>query len=453
MADTHLAQFLKKTFQTSAHEVKITPIASENPLALYKKLASPHKPSFLLEVNEGTHYSYVGVDPILTLETTNHITTITTVCKKFLSEEHPFKILREILSLLPSTPIIGYMAYEAANYFEKLPKPIGESLCSDFHFTIHKNSYLFNYTNQTLTHHTFKLPSSFYTPTYRCNITSIQKDRCNITIGQYEEGVRKAQEHIGAGDAFQVVLSREYYETVSTTPLEIYETLRETAPTPFMYLYEHPKFKFVGATPERLIRVKDGLIETMPIAGTRGRGFTDDKVLEQDLLADPKENAEHMMLVDLGRNDVGSVSESGTVNVSELKSIRRFPKIIHLVSKVQGKLKAGMDALDALKASFPAGTLTGAPKIRAMEIIHSLEQNRRGLYGGAILIFQGRMELDAFIAIRTATIKDNIATVRTGAGIVYDSLPAKELEETQHKARTILEAIAKTEECYASHYR
>lgn len=449
MSQSHLFNFLKQTFQSSAFHEETKSLTSEDPLELYKLIATPEKPSFLLEVSEGSPYAYVGIDPVLTLETNNHMTTITVIGKKFLSEEHPFALLREILSFLPKAPIIGYMAYEASSYFEKLPKPIGEPSCADFHFVLHKNSYIFDYKNHTIIHKSFHLPSSFFVPSYRCNVTSLQKEN---TEEQFEKGVLEAKMQIECGNAFQIVLSREYEEKITTTPTEIYQTLRETSPTPFMYLYEHSDFKFVGASPERLIRVSNGLIETMPIAGTRGRGVIDDQILEKELLADPKENAEHMMLVDMGRNDVGSVSESGTVNVAELKNIRRFPKIIHLVSKVQGKLRAGLDALDALKASFPAGTLTGAPKIRAMEIIHSIEQNRRGLYGGTVLFLQGRMELDAFIAIRTATIKDNIATVRTGAGIVYDSVPAKELEETQHKARSMLEAIAKTEECYASHY-
>lgn len=443
MHSSNLSDFLKKVFSPSIYTYTEFPLIDQDPLTIYRNI-SKGKPSFLLEVTEGPHYSYVGTDPILTLETRDHVTTINIIGKVFISDKHPFTLLREILSFLPNTPLIGFMAYEAARYFEKLPQPKESPQCPDFYFALHKNSYTFDHTSQLIQHHSFNLPSS--SSMYCCNVTTNREPpqmyRCNVTEEQYIEGVAKAKEFIEAGDAFQIVLSREYTVDHSINPLALFQQLRDTAPTPFLYLFESDKFSFVGATPERLVQVKEGVVETMPIAGTRGRGaFKTDAELENDLLSDPKENAEHMMLVDLGRNDIGSISEPGTVVISELKTIRHFPKITHLVSKVQGVLQSDMDALDAIRATFPAGTLTGAPKIRAMEIIHQIETKRRGLYGGAVIFLKSRMECDSFIAIRTAFFNENSATVRTGAGIVYDSNPQKELEETQHKACTILDAL------------
>jgi anthranilate synthase component I len=258
--------------------------------------------------------------------------------------------------------------------------------------------------------------------------------------------VDTAKEYLRKGDAFQIVLSRSFQMQIHSSPFTIYRALRNLNPSPFMFYLQTPSFILAGASPERLVRVQSKKIETMPIAGTRPRAADPDvdMGLELQLLQDPKENAEHMMLVDLGRNDVGRVAEIGSVKVSKLRKIEKYSHVMHIVSEVEGSLRNGLDSIDALKALFPASTLTGAPKIRAMEIIDQLEVSRRGLYGGAILMLNEE-DLDSCIAIRMAFIQDKIATVRAGAGIVLDSDPEMETKETFHKASAILTAIQMAE--------
>jgi anthranilate synthase component I len=242
----------------------------------------------------------------------------------------------------------------------------------------------------------------------------------------------------------QVVLSQRLTIPFRRSPLELYRVLRGLNPSPYMYLMNLGDHQVVGSSPEILVRVEDGKLTVRPIAGTRPRGKTaeEDKALEQDLLNDPKEIAEHLMLIDLGRNDVGRVSKPGTVRVTERMGIERYSHVMHIVSNVEGELNAGMTAIDALKATLPAGTLSGAAKVRAMEIIDELEPVKRGVYGGAVgyLAFNGAM--DTAIAIRTAVIKDGHLHIQAGAGIVADSVPANEWAETMNKARAIFRAVA-----------
>jgi anthranilate synthase component 1 len=269
---------------------------------------------------------------------------------------------------------------------------------------------------------------------------------CNVDDATFCEMVKKAKEYLYQGDAFQIVLSRFFYTQFQVPPIEIYRALKVKSPAPYMFFIQKKDHVIVGASPEKLVSLKNGLIEMMPIAGTRPIAFgAEGKLLEEDLINDEKENAEHMMLVDLGRNDIGKVSEPGTVEVKELKVLKRFSHVMHLVSLVQGKAKKGVTEVDVLKAVFPAGTLSGAPKVRAMEIIDELEHSRRGIYGGAICVLDGRGNLESCIAIRMAFLKDGRAVVRTGAGIVIDSDPEKEAEETRAKAKGILEAIVYAE--------
>ena len=274
--------------------------------------------------------------------------------------------------------------------------------------------------------------------------TVVQDDIDDLT---FCKKVEEAKEYIRRGDAYQIVLSRKFQRSYSVEPLTIYRSLRIISPSAFMFYFQTPEFSLAGASPERLIKVANGTVETMPIAGTSSRGVGDgDLQQELALLADEKEAAEHMMLVDVGRNDIGAVAEIGTVTVKELKTVHRFSHVMHLVSVVSATLKAGCDSFDALKAAFPAATLCGAPKIRAMEIVDLLETSRRGLYGGAICAIDNYGNLDSCIAIRMAQLKNGIASVRTGAGIVFDSDPQKEADETRHKARSVLEAIRIAEE-------
>jgi len=260
----------------------------------------------------------------------------------------------------------------------------------------------------------------------------------------FESAVERVKEYIAAGDCMQVVLSQRLSIPYEAAPLDLYRALRTLNPSPYMFFLDLDEFQVVGSSPEILTRVEDGVINVRPIAGTRPRGATaeEDVALEQSLLADPKERAEHLMLIDLGRNDVGRVSEIGSVEVTEQMVIERYSHVMHIVSNVQGRLNAGMSAIDALRATFPAGTVSGAPKIRAMEIIDELEPVKRGVYAGAVGYIGWNDNLDTAIAIRTAVIKGGVLHIQAGAGIVADSVPRNEWDETMNKGRAIFRAVA-----------
>jgi len=259
----------------------------------------------------------------------------------------------------------------------------------------------------------------------------------------YSEAVLKAKEYIAAGDAYQIVVSRRLDTPLGADPFTVYRALRTINPSPYLFFLRLGKTTVVGSSPEVLVRLEDGRIDVRPIAGTSPRGVTEsqDQTIAETLLADPKERAEHVMLVDLGRNDVGRVATLGSVKVTEFMVIERYSHVMHLVSHVTGQLKAGADAIDVLQACFPAGTLTGAPKIRAMEIIDQLEPTQRGPYGGAVGYISYSGNLDSCITIRTIVCHDGTASVQVGAGIVADSDPKTEWLETSSKARGLILAL------------
>src|SRR5690606_4723220 len=265
----------------------------------------------------------------------------------------------------------------------------------------------------------------------------------NQTREQFEASVRKIQEDIAAGEIYQAVLSQRFDTTTTASPFDVYRAARHINPAPYMFFIRMGRDAIVGASPEMLVRVEGDRLATHPIAGTRPRGATPDEDLRlaEEMAADEKERAEHVMLVDLGRNDLGRVSKVGSVQVSRYMAVERYSHVMHLVSRVEGELAPGRDRLDALAATFPAGTLTGAPKIRAMQIIGELEPTRRGLYGGAVGYLDFAGNLDFCIAIRTVTMRDGQASVQAGAGIVADSKPAAEYQETCDKARAMLQAL------------
>jgi anthranilate synthase component 1 len=269
----------------------------------------------------------------------------------------------------------------------------------------------------------------------------------NFTKAQYEVAVLKAKEYIKAGDIFQVVPSQRFQTTITIEPYEIYRALRLINPSPYMYFLRCGDTTVVGASPEVMVRLEDGTIDLRPIAGTRRRGTTEeeDKSLAGELLADPKERAEHIMLVDLGRNDVGRVSAPGSVKVSELMVIERYSHVMHIVSNVRGTLSRGNDSYDVIRACFPAGTVSGAPKIRAMQIIDELEPTLRGQYAVAVgyFVFSGNM--DTCITIRSLVIKDKVAYIQAGGGVVADSDPAAEYQETVNKAKAMMRAVEMAE--------
>jgi anthranilate synthase component I len=271
---------------------------------------------------------------------------------------------------------------------------------------------------------------------------ALQAPVSNTAAPEFMAMVRRAKEYIAAGDIFQVVLSQRFCSPFSLPPFALYRALRRTNPSPFLFHLDFGDFTLVGSSPEILVRVRDGEVTIRPLAGTRRRGGTpeEDKALEKELLADPKERAEHLMLLDLGRNDVGRVAKIGSVRVTESFAIERYSHVMHIVSHVVGELDGKHDVIDALMAGFPAGTLSGAPKVRAMEIIDELEKERRGPYGGCVGYFSADGEMDSCIVLRTALIKDGTVYVQAGAGIVADSDPEAEQQECEYKARALFKA-------------
>jgi anthranilate synthase component 1 len=264
----------------------------------------------------------------------------------------------------------------------------------------------------------------------------------NTSHDDYLAMVEKAKEYIRAGDIFQVVPSQRFRRSFALPPFSLYRALRRLNPSPFLYCLHFPGFAIVGSSPEILVRLRDGKVTIRPIAGTRPRGKTaeEDKHLAEELMADEKERAEHLMLLDLGRNDVGRVAETGTVRVTDQFFIERYSHVMHLVSNVEGKIRSGFDAVDALVAGFPAGTLSGAPKVRAMEIIDELEKERRGVYAGAVGYFAANGTMDTCIVLRTAILKDGVMYVQAGGGVVADSNPEAEFQETVNKAKALMAA-------------
>ena len=264
----------------------------------------------------------------------------------------------------------------------------------------------------------------------------------NTTPAEYADMVKRAKEYVAAGDAFQIVLAQRFEAPFSLPPFSLYRALRRTNPSPYLYFLDFGSFAVSGSSPEILVKVSNDVVTIRPIAGTRPRGATphEDKALEEELLADPKECAEHLMLLDLGRNDVGRVAAIGTVKVTDKFFIERYSHVMHIVSNVEGKLDSKYDALDALAAGFPAGTVSGAPKVRAMQIIDELEKEKRGLYAGCVGYFSAAGEMDTCIVLRTALVKDGKMYVQAGAGIVADSNPASEQQECVNKAKALFRA-------------
>ncbi|MGB8623276.1 MAG: chorismate-binding protein, partial [Paracoccaceae bacterium] len=264
----------------------------------------------------------------------------------------------------------------------------------------------------------------------------------NFTREGYMQAVERAKEYIRAGDIFQVVPSQRWKQDFPLPPFALYRSLRRTNPSPFMFFFNFGAFQVIGASPEILVRLREGEVTIRPIAGTRPRGATpeEDRALEADLLADAKERAEHLMLLDLGRNDVGRVAKIGTVHPTDQFIIERYSHVMHIVSNVVGELAEGEDALSALLAGLPAGTVSGAPKVRAMQIIDELEPEKRGVYGGGVGYFAANGDMDMCIALRTAVLKDEKLYIQAGGGVVFDSDPAAEFEETVNKSRAIRRA-------------
>ncbi len=445
----------------------------ETPVSAFLKI-NRGGPSFLLESVEGgqrlARYSFIGTEPykVLTTRTGDKTDPLPEIAR----ELNRFKIVPVSGLPLFCGGAVGYFGYETVAHFEKLPSPASDPL------GLPESLFMFTDTMLIFDHVTHKIKVLGYAhldgdiaAAYRQAVARIDalaerlhqplppgshtgstttpagKLVSNFSREEFEADVLKIKQYITAGEAIQVVLSQRLAQPTSAAPFAIYRALRTINPSPYMFFFDLGDFHIIGASPEILVRVEDGLVTTRPLAGTRLRGKTpaEDLRLEEELRNDAKERAEHIMLADLGRNDIGRVSQPGTVEVSDLMEVERYSHVMHLVTHVEGKLRPELTAFDALRACFPAGTVSGAPKIRAMEIIAELEPEKRGVYAGAAGYFSFSGNMDMAIAIRTMVVTKGIAYTQAGCGVVYDSIPEREYEETMLKARALLKAIDQAE--------
>ena len=482
----------KKLFLEKARQGNLIPVYTEviadmeTPVSAFMKLGdSPY--SFLLESVESGggigRYSFLGANPSLIFKSRGTEAEITEQGRtRKIQTENPLMFLKGLLKnyrpvadeTLPpfSGGAVGYISYDSVRFFEDLPEEnLDELNLPDLYFMITDTIIIFDRLMNKLkivaNAHVGGDPEHAYqeavsqietlmgqlmsasSGTYfqpppirkRGELTS------NLTPKQFEKAVLAAQEYIRAGDILQVVLSQRFQTGVECPPLDIYRALRTINPSPYMFFLRFDDLHLIGSSPEIMVQVVDDEVRVRPIAGTRPRGISrgEDKRMEEELLADPKEIAEHVMLVDLGRNDVGRVSLPGSVRVSEMMKIEKYSHVMHIVSDVRGKLDPGQDAYTAFAATFPAGTVSGAPKIRAMEIIEKLEPVRRGPYAGAVGYFSFDGNLDSCITIRTIIVKDRTAFIQAGAGIVADSIPEKEHQECLNKAQALFRAVQMAE--------
>ncbi len=468
------------------------------PVSTYSKIASHSRYSFLLESVEGeekiARFSFLATDPILLIQAKEKILEIIHFKKGQKKEikiikDTPFPYLRQILSQYQFVNIkglprfcgglVGYLSYDIVRFFEKLPHPPQDDLhlpdlvliqandlvifdhmnhnikvvsCVKVNSQMTKKELISAYVRalQQIDKIVAKInkPSKMFNK--KPNLKHPHKVRSNFSRKQFEHIVKEAKKKIRRGDIIQTVLSQRFEIKLKTDPFNVYRMLRSLNPSPYMYFLNFDDLKVVGSSPELLVRCEGRVVETRPIAGTRPRGKDEkeDELLSKDLLTDPKEKAEHIMLVDLGRNDLGRVCQQGSIQVSEFMAIEKYSHVMHIVSNVKGILKKGKDAFDVLQAAFPAGTVSGAPKIRAMEIIDELENVSRGPYAGCIGYFSFSGNLDTCITIRTIVIRENKAYIQAGAGIVADSIPQKEYWETVNKAQAQILAIEKAQNEY-----
>jgi anthranilate synthase component 1 len=463
----------------------------ETPVSVYVKLAGAGAVSFLLESVEGGEqvgrYSFLGVNPKGVITVRGGVVTRTlhgeTTTRPLAEGEDPLHVVEAEFGRVRPVHVeglprfvggaVGFVAYDCVRYFERLPETAVDELnVPDVAFMLADTLVIFDHAKHQLiilanAHNTGDPHAAFDDAVRRIDaITEALRQplvmptespaapadttmHSTMTQADYESAVERAKEYIAAGDAFQIVISQRFSRKLNVSPLTLYRALRATNPSPYMfYLRFSDDLALVGASPEMMVRLEDGIATTRPIAGSRprGRDEAEDAALAAELLADPKERAEHIMLVDLGRNDLGRVCEYGTVRVSEMMHVEKYSHIMHIVSHVSGRLRAGMTAFDLLRATFPAGTLSGAPKVRAMEIIEELEGTRRGAYGGAVGYFSFDGSMDTCITIRSALIRGGTVYIQSGAGLVADSVPTTEYHETLSKARALAVTIQRAEQ-------
>jgi anthranilate synthase component 1 len=438
--------------------------------------------TFLLESVEGgerlARYSFLGRDPVEVIRSGPRGTSLEARGRVERRECGLFELLRERLARFHPVPLpglpplsggaIGYLAYDAVRLAEEIPAThLDDVGVDDAVFMLFDGLVAFDHVRQAVwvIRNVFTEGPGSLRGKYDAAVRALQsacarlerplarerrlprngalRVRSNFSHARFLEAVRRAKRFIRAGDVFQVVLSQRFAARTSADPLAIYRALRVVNPSPYMYFLRDGGLSVVGSSPEMLVKVQGRQATYRPIAGTRprGRDEREDQRLERDLREDPKERAEHIMLVDLGRNDLGRVSDYGSVRVEELMTVERYSHVMHLVSTLRSRLRTDVDCFDVLMSCFPAGTLTGAPKVRAMEIIEELEPTRRGIYGGAVLYLDYSGNMDSCIAIRTLVAKGGKAYVQAGAGIVADSVPEREYRESADKARALLSAL------------
>jgi anthranilate synthase component 1 len=477
------------TFINLAGDAGLVPVSREiladldTPLTIYAKVAANDSHAFLFESLEGGEkwgrYSFIGFDPLLTFTSSQKRLEIN---RRGKSEVHTGNPLLELRNLLASFKahqsedlprffggLVGYLGYDMVRFMERLP---------DLHEPLDLPDSSFMVPRTVLIHDSFKQKLHIVNcveiqagedPEKLYHEACLQIDRvaellkkplpyefvespagnhehdfaANMDEHGFKKMVEKAKEYILDGDIIQVVLSQRFHTKTRLSPFALYRALRHINPSPYLFYLQLGNIVQIGSSPEILVRLENDEIELRPIAGTRHRGTTpaEDQVLEEELLADPKERAEHLMLVDLGRNDVGRVAQAGSVEVRDLLVIERYSHVMHIVSGVHGLLMENRDQFDVMSACFPAGTVTGAPKIRAMEIIEELEPEKRGPYAGAVGYFGFSGNMDFCITIRTFIMRDDDLWIQAGAGIVADSDPLKEYEETLNKARGLRHAV------------
>ncbi len=488
-----------ETFRGLAKEGNLVPVFRElsadldTPVSVFLKLKQ-EAPTFLLESVEGGEklgrYSFIGVGHNVVLKASGDKAIVYKNGERqrirLDKGRDCLHLVQEILAQRQVVKVaglprffggaVGYISYDMVRHFEKLPEcPQDELSLPECVFVFTDTMIIFDHVQ-----HKMKIVANNYIdgPTesvYKQAVTKIEsivsrlskksppesdgangrttslqnkEVESNFTQEEYEAAVRACKEYISAGDAFQVVLSQRLRRKTSARPFDIYRALRMLNPSPYLFYLDLGGFQLIGSSPEMLVKVEEGIADSCPLAGTRPRGTSikEDESLSSELLKDPKEKAEHAMLVDLARNDLGRVCEHGSVKVTELMSIEKYSHVMHIVSTVEGKLKAGENAFSLLRAAFPAGTLSGAPKIRAMEIITELEGLKRGPYGGAVGYFSYTGNMDTCITIRTIVMVGNTVYLQAGAGIVYDSDPTSEYHETLNKLKALEGAVVMAED-------
>ena len=457
--------FGPETTTTPASSLKIKQIKVQTqPLEIFSKLQKKHKTTYLLESIEGPQklakYSFIGFAPKITIQTKNGITKIEKQKTGEITTQEtkdPLQIIENLLKCEEVTNskfrfvggAVGYISYDAVRYWEKLPENHHADIgFPDLDMGIFDDGFIFDHLNKQAFYYyrgenRLLEVEDLLGSTVDYEKLTFSTPKVNTRKEDFERSVEKAKEYVTAGDIFQVVLSKRYQLEIKGDLIPFYQSLRTINPSPYMYYYKTCERQIVGASPEMLVRVENRQVSTFPIAGTRPitQDSNENNRLSNELLADPKECAEHVMLVDLARNDLGRISKYGSVNVPEFMKVHQYSHVQHIVSQVVGELKDDLKSYDALRAVFPAGTVSGAPKVRAMEIIDELEAERRGPYAGAIGYFSYNGNADFAITIRTLFADKNRAYIQAGAGIVADSVPEREWFETDHKAKALMQAL------------